>query len=202
MAKRYETVLGGEVQKGEARWPIYRFSESWSVSRFTSAQELFIQAMVATSFDLRASLYLITRAIELLPNELRLFNERSLFFLRLHDYSSALKDIDRTIELIPTFFAPYITQANIRLFMGDSLGCAKSFRLAGFFVEEKKDQALVFYQMGIWLAFCGDYSSAKEMFRDASELDPDNKKYALMARVRHVGKTELEAEKIKIVLAR
>lgn len=201
MKRGYEATTVVEPRELGFRWPIYRYSGARTLSRFSDAQRLSGLANGILRVFPWFALALANRAVKLVPDDPQFMNGRCLALLEVGMYNEALEDINRVIEMVPDFFGSYITQANIRIILGDGRGVSESFRWAGILAKNDKELALVFYQMGVWVARLSDDDSARKFFRDASELDPGNQKYAFLARVRRISKEEQEAEKTKIVLA-
>jgi len=162
---------------------------------------LLTYAKVRISTNPWFALQALCRAIDLLPDNPELFNQRCLAYIELFGYQAALKDIDRVIELAPNFFGPYLTQANIRCRLGDIRGGMESFRWAGILAQDKKIVAFTLFEMGVWATKLCGHEAGKKIFEDAHELDPENEKYAFMARVRQVTPEEQMAERRKITLA-
>lgn len=204
MKKRYESIPFVRLASDGFRWPVYQFSPRRSIPLFQTVEALIDRTnWLLRNNDPLGAIKLINYAVLLLPDEPRVWNTRCFVYMAMREYQLALKNIGHVIHLVPGFFAPYVTQGNLQFLLGDAKGGGHSLRWAGILAETDKERAVVFFQFGVWAAaYSENDADSKKLFQEASKLDPGNKKYAFLARVRRVSEAEQEAERQKIVLAR
>lgn len=112
---------------------------------------------------------------------------RAMDHLTLHNYDGAIADLDRAVQLSPTFTLAYLLRANARFLkskmearVGASDGGAMrspALRLALADLDEvvklSPEMPIAFYNRGVMLAESGDYTSALQAFTRAIELRSD-----------------------------
>lgn len=121
---------------------------------------------------------------------------RAMDFITIRDYSSAITDLDRAIDLTPDFTLAYLVRANARhnellLNRGNTDDTAPSPARASLGAREHEaaysaiiadldqaiklspEMAIAYFNKGVALAEMGDLTSALSAFAKAIELKPD-----------------------------
>ncbi len=88
----------------------------------------------------------------------------------LGDYTGAIQDYNKAIELDPDFVDAYINRGIDKHSLGDNIGAIQDFNKA---IELDPDYARAYYDRGYAKFELGEYRGAIQDFNKAIELDPD-----------------------------
>lgn len=107
------------------------------------------------------------------PENAGVFNEIALYYLSKDNFSDALHNINRSLEIEPANTKFFITLSEIYLMMGD----AELAKLSLFRAQElEPNNADIFVHLGRLQVYMQDYQRAFVNLRRALELDKNNSK--------------------------
>ncbi|MFK7758049.1 MAG: tetratricopeptide repeat protein [Flavobacteriales bacterium] len=128
----------------------------------------FLQAetlMKAGSYQ--AAFTLFSAAIKAEPNNPVYYSQRGVCYFHLKDLKSALKDMNKSVELDPDYSYRYASRAYIKDASGDVLGAIADYQKA---VELDPEDAVSYNNLGLLEEKLGYMESSKKSFKKADDL--------------------------------
>jgi tetratricopeptide (TPR) repeat protein len=143
-------------------------------SSYTHYLESFI--LLKIDGDLYEALSAIDQAIINDKNVSTFHKTRSRVNIRLKDYPSALKDLNKALELDPSDFndLDYSERSRIKGLLNDNIGAIKDIDKA---IELNNKDSYYYNLKAIYLSQLGDDIGAEKQYDKAIELDPKNSDY-------------------------
>ncbi len=117
----------------------------------------------------------LTALIKRLPEEADLYSERGVSYYHLKDYHTALKDMDKAVELEPKNPYRYSSRAYIKAYV-DVDGAIADYEQAT--ILDPKDD-IAYNNLGLLLEKRGKLKAAQEKFKRSNEIigyDPEKRK--------------------------
>lgn len=114
------------------------------------------------------------KAIDLSPNDPRLFFNRGLTYYVMKNYPAALSDLDRTVELEPGFKNVFWVRAKVKYDMDDNLGAIDDFTEA---IKYDPRNDSLYFNRGLAYFYASKYDLAIKDIDRAIELNPRQGQY-------------------------
>jgi len=143
-------------------------------SSYTHYFESFL--LLKLDGDMDIALESINQAIKWDDNIDSYYKTRSEVYIQKEDYSNALKDLNKAMELDPSNFTvlDYSQRARIKYFLNDNIGAIKDIDEA---IKRNTKESTYYSLKAAILSELGDDFGAEKQYDKAIELEPTNPDY-------------------------
>ncbi|MBD2740892.1 TonB family protein [Coleofasciculus sp. FACHB-1120] len=133
--------------------------------------------------DYKAAVDLLSKVLEVNPNDTEAYYNRAVALVELEDYKKAIADYSKVLQLDPQDDEAYLNRGLARTELEDDAGAIADYSEV---IKLKPDQAEAYYQRGIAYAQLEEDNKAIEDLQKASELfatqgNPNQSKEALLS---------------------
>ena len=121
--------------------------------------------------DTLKALGMACRAVELDAYSSEVYDNRSVVYCAQGEYGLAEKDLDRSLELMPSRGGTYVNRALVRYYQSNLRGAMEDYDMA---LSVEPGNFVALYNRGLLRMDVGDDNRAIEDFDRVLEIDPDN----------------------------
>ena len=115
-----------------------------------------------------------TNAIELTPNDPKLYFNRGLVHYFLENYNKALSDLDRTVKLDPQYRKAFWVRAKLKYDLDDNKGAIADYTSA---INLDPTNDSLYFNRGLAYFYMQDYESAIKDIDKAIQINPNQPQY-------------------------
>lgn len=123
--------------------------------------------------DLKASIEAFTKSIDVSSKNPVALSNRGLAYRKLKESKAALRDLNAAIEMSPTYMKPYYFRGLVLFDKRKYARAISSFDQALGLTDEAKDQANIWYHMGVAQRNAKQPLEGLNSFNTAINLNPD-----------------------------